>query len=55
MLSRSKAFPFIEVAPLPLPAGATSPRESFGFQRGAAADPLRVGGGAYGEGGAAKP
>lgn len=35
----------LAVALLP-EASATSPRESCGFQRGAAADPLRVGGGA---------
>ena len=35
----------LAVALLPK-ASATSPRESCGFQRGAAADPLRVGGGA---------
>lgn len=37
----------IAVAPLPA-AGATSPRDSCGIQRGAAADPLREGGGASG-------
>ena len=36
----------IAVAPLHSRAGATSPRASFGCQRGAAADPLREGGGA---------
>ena len=36
----------LAVAPLPLPAGATSPGASSGCLPGAAADPLRVGGGA---------
>ena len=40
-------FALTAVAPLHIRAGATSPRESFGFPRGAAADPLRMGGGAY--------